>query len=156
MSNNINPVAVNSNELEAFKASREKLITKLRLVSDEVQRDYFQGELDACDSIAGLHEVESELRNYIASLSVIATARKSTGRGLNVADSVKADVLEQVQTANSAGMHMSYKAIAVYAASVHNCYLSPSMISRIIGATKRQSVSVEEKIKALKSQLIIE
>jgi len=143
----------NVNETEAFKAKRANIISKLLQVQDEVKRNELQAELDACDNVAGLIEVESELRSYIANLSIATTARKATvSRGMNVPDYIKADIVEQTETAKTAGIRMSYKAIQAYAALSHDLYLSPAMIHRIIGGTKRQSISNEEKLKTIKAQ----
>ena len=150
-------VASNSNsELEAFKSKRNHIISKLLHVQDETKRNDLQAELDSALNIAGLIEVENDLRNYIANMAIASCARKSTsGRGQNVPDYVKADIVEQTETAKTAGIRMSYKAIQAYAALSHDLYLSPAMIHRIIGGTKRQSVSNEEKLKAIKAQFTI-
>jgi hypothetical protein len=141
----------NTNEIEAFKSKRNHIISKLLHVQDEVKRAELQAELDACDNVAGLIEVENDLRSYIANMAIASCARKSTsGRGQNVPDYVKADIIEQVNTAKSADIRMSYKAIQTYAAHMHNVYLSPAMIHRIIGGTARQSSSIAEKIEAIK------
>ena len=83
-------IAANSNsESEAFKSKRNHIVSKLLHVQDNVKRAELQAELDACDNVAGLLEVENDLRSYIANMAIASCARKSTsGRGQNVPDYV--------------------------------------------------------------------
>jgi len=142
------------NEIKMFAEKRSSIITKLLCIDDIKKREEFQAEIDAAVNTAGLQEIEAEFRLFVACLTHAKNAAKGkTSRGQIVPDTIKADIVEQVETAKAAGLKMSYKDIQDYAAISHNWYLSPSMVNRIVGSVRnRDTRSNEEKLQEIRSK----
>ena len=145
---------MNTTNTNDFNEKKTSLVSKLLFVPDVTKREYFQNEIDSAINTAGLQEIEAEFRLYVAALTHAKNAAKGkTSRGQIVPDSVKADIVEQVEISKAAGLKMSYKDIQDYAAITHNWYLSPSMIHRIVGSVRNRDTGTnEEKLQEIRSK----